>query len=421
MKTRFNLICFKTMDEAYDNILKLKQNGVYNGEVILSYEYLSCGSRYFIVITYKFFLSFYLKLEPLCRCWYEILLPNLFCKLYFDIEYDKNLNSQQDWFNGFKFFMKQLNKYLYCKSKINCILFGEKYFAEKIADGEYIIMDASNEHKFSRHIILHLYKIILFRNQFEVKKFVLDFNSYLMTIYALKSDEVADIIINHKSNDGHVRKTFIDINVYRSRQQFRILGSSKCKDYGRRPLNLMTSMVSCNSNISNFDYAFFIKSVISFKEDNIHYERFLYNVMQRDNPVLNKNIAVSSQIMLRPPTHFDPIYDYPKVVLYFIKTMPAPWNKSSVRIKNVYYMGNKKTVFIITLFNTKYCINIKREHKSNNIYFVVKPNLCGFTQKCTNCKNYESYILKLNNTLFLTSKKEKEMVKYKNIRNTYNL
>ena len=94
------------MDEAYVNINKLKEKGVYNGEVVLSYEYLSCGSRYFIVILYKYFLSFYLQLQPKNRSWYEIILPNQFWKLYFDIEYDKTLNPRQDWLNGFKFFMK---------------------------------------------------------------------------------------------------------------------------------------------------------------------------------------------------------------------------------------------------------------------------------------------------------------------------
>ena len=110
--------------------------------------------------------------------------------------------------------MKQLNKFLYTKSNINCILFGEHYMADEIAHGEYIFMDASNEVKFFRPSILHLYKIVLFRNQFEVKQFVLEYNSYLMTLYILGSDEVADIIINHKQNGSIVHKTFIDINIY---------------------------------------------------------------------------------------------------------------------------------------------------------------------------------------------------------------
>ena len=74
------------MDEAYVNINKLKEKWVYNGEVVLAYEYLACGSRYFIVILYKYFLSFFVQLQLNNRSWYEMIIRNLFCKLYFDTE-----------------------------------------------------------------------------------------------------------------------------------------------------------------------------------------------------------------------------------------------------------------------------------------------------------------------------------------------
>ena len=184
----------------------------------------------------------------------------------------------------------------------------------------------------------------------------------------------------------------------------------------------MNSMVSCNNIISKLGYDLFMKSVISFKEENIKYEeRYLYPIVQRVLPKLNKNTPLSPQIVIKPPARFHPIYDYPKVVLNFIKNMPAPWNKPSVRIKNVRYMENQKIVFILGLKNTKYCLNINREHKNNNIYFVVKPDLSGFTQKCTNCISYESDIISLNHDLFLTSKEEKEIFKNKSIRNLYHL
>ena len=144
--------------------------------------------------------------------------------------------------------------------------------------------------------------------------------------------------------------------------------------------------------------------------------------MQAKRPALKINMQPSSHInLIIPMISLDPIYDYPKVILFFINNMPLPWNKPSVRIKSVSYMGNQKLVFMITLFNSKYCKNINREHKSNNIYLIVKPYLYGFTQKCTDCTFYESDLIKINHDLFRISDEDKDLPKYKRIRNIYSI
>ena len=65
MRKRFRLSYFETLDEAFIHITNLKEKMIYNGEVVVAYEYLCCGSRYFVVISYQKFLSFYLKLNPI--------------------------------------------------------------------------------------------------------------------------------------------------------------------------------------------------------------------------------------------------------------------------------------------------------------------------------------------------------------------
>ena len=102
MSNRFNLIWFKTKKEAYLYIEDLKKKNLFNGQVVIAYEYLSVGSRRFIVILYEEFLSFYSKLRPNDRSFYEVLSTDLFCKLYIDIEFDKILNPLKDWFSYLK-------------------------------------------------------------------------------------------------------------------------------------------------------------------------------------------------------------------------------------------------------------------------------------------------------------------------------
>ena len=84
-------------------------------------------------------------------------------------------------------------------------------------------------------------------------------------------------------------------------------------------------------------------------------------------------------------------------------------------------MGDTKKTFIITILQSRYCMNIKRHHKSNNIYFVVVPELYGFKQKCTDCCYYESPIIHINAEYFFTDVKDKEKYKNKNIRKTFNI
>ena len=76
-------------------------------------------------------------------------------------------------------------------------------------------MDASNNIKFSRHVILHLYNIILFRNQYEGCRFVEDFNSYILTFFTnTGSIKVINIMIKHKAQNITIKKTFIVLGVY---------------------------------------------------------------------------------------------------------------------------------------------------------------------------------------------------------------
>ena len=82
-------------------------------------------------------------------------------------------------------------------------------------------------------------------------------------------------------------------------------------------------------------------------------------------------------------------------------------------------MGSTKHSFIISVTGNKYCINIARQHKSNNIYFVVVPSQYYFIKKCTDCQGYESNHINLNPKLFFTTAIQKQA--YSNIRKKYSI
>ena len=128
-------------------------------------------------------MSFYLMLKPIDRTFYEIIYSDTHCKLYFDIEYDKVLNPNNDGKGGLASFVYLLRDKLFTLCGINSSLFGEPHIAGKDSDGELYIMDATDANKFSKHIILHLDHIIIFKDQYDVRMFVLFMEKTIMEIY----------------------------------------------------------------------------------------------------------------------------------------------------------------------------------------------------------------------------------------------
>ena len=145
---------------------------------------------------------------------------------------------------------------LYSVCKVNCALFGIKHVPSLDVEGVILIFDASNTEKFSRHVVLNLYRIVLFRDQMEVCKFVHTIQSLIMDLYTLGSESVFGIIINHMEGVVYSKKTFIDMAVYKRNQQFRLI-RSKFKDEGSRPLTLMVNHEVIGSNLSNIHTIFF--------------------------------------------------------------------------------------------------------------------------------------------------------------------
>ena len=226
LSLEFALQSFWRQAEAFAFLEELKTRNLFMGEVIFAHEYAFPRKRYFIVISPKQFSQFYLKLLPIDRTFYELIYPKTYCALYFDIDCNKRLNPDKDYVLGFTNFIKLLQKMLYSVCKVNCVLFGIKHVSSLDVDGDILIFDASNTEKISRHVILNLYRIVLFRDQMEVCKFVHTIQSLIMDLYTLGSESVFGIIIIHKEGVVYSKKTFIDMAVYKRNQQFRLIGSS---------------------------------------------------------------------------------------------------------------------------------------------------------------------------------------------------
>ncbi|XP_017814740.2 DNA-directed primase/polymerase protein isoform X7 [Papio anubis] len=114
------------------------------------------GQRIYLVTTYAEFWFYYKSRKNLLHC-YEVIPENAVCKLYFDLEFNKPANPGADG----KKMVALLIKYV-CKALRE--LYGVNCSAEDVLN-----LDSSTDEKFSRHLIFQLHDVA-FKDNIHVEK-----------------------------------------------------------------------------------------------------------------------------------------------------------------------------------------------------------------------------------------------------------
>ncbi|KAL7079885.1 hypothetical protein ACQ4LE_000567 [Meloidogyne hapla] len=166
------------------------------------------GCRRFIAVELRDFYLWYRECASELKHFYEIILEDFPCRLYFDLEFPYDCNKEADGAALTIEFCKIVCSSLH--SLLNIALDPNKNF---------LILDSSNASKFSAHVIVHVKEgehEKLFPNNLAMKTIVMYICSNL-----LKSN---CCILN-----GPKGPIFIcDIGVYTRNRNFRIFQSSKC-------------------------------------------------------------------------------------------------------------------------------------------------------------------------------------------------
>ena len=166
--------------------------------------------------------------------------------------------------------------------------------------------------------------------------------------------------------------------VYKRNQQFRLIGSSKFKDAGTRPLTLMVNhedIDSILSNISKFiktqypfgignnkTYLIIFMKKTWFKKKRCSWRKNWYS--QRKKVSARQNIwKWRSSGCLCSWYYGSPCFWLSQRILYFIKHLPQPWQRPKIKIYKCFYSYVGKRSFILNVTGNRYCFNIKREHK----------------------------------------------------------
>ncbi|XP_011497411.1 PREDICTED: DNA-directed primase/polymerase protein-like [Ceratosolen solmsi marchali] len=316
------------------------------------------------------------------RVFYEVIPENLPCFLYYDIEFETDINKDKD---GIKMTSTLID--------ITCEYIA-KYWNYRCEKSVVINLDSSRDGKFSKHLIFST-KDVAFKNNFEVGCLV---KKICFDIISLVSSENSENDILSKFNKSELeelfvkttkgKKLFVDLNVYTKNRHFRIYKATK---WGKNSHLVHAKDCKCHwnkkSRKSN-DFDLFINSLLSYLPNAKKLGILSFNdpkslQIQHYSQSIKAQTKQCSNSKLYSEASYNSLNN-------FISNLIKPG-----RIRDMKHIANNHVIFEIV--GNRFCQNIGRWHKSNNIYFVIDLNKKVMYQKChdEDCQYFTSVPKKL--------------------------
>ena len=334
--------------------------------IIASFQVSLGGSRKYLVTSRNKFWEFYINLKS--KKFYEVIPSHRPVKLYFDLEYEKQNNSNKDgvWMTGQ--LIELVNLHL-----------REKYDYENSIE-DVLVLESTTDHKFSIHLI---FIEVLFRNVQEVKNFVTNF------VNEVNKKEPGLFEVYKKSK----KVSFIDQSVYSNKQNFRMYLSEK--------LGKSTPLTVSEMDVSTLKLFRENQSEKLVLQQEVFFSSLITNVKASRLPLLCEENYIS-----RSALNITPCGDHDSVVSgtsTSISTSACPCPSPYVEVDNFlttitkpdgyirswkYYREND--VFSYIIGNNRYCENVKRQHTSNHVYYTLCLKTFSVRQRCFSCKSFES-------------------------------
>ncbi|XP_015592072.1 DNA-directed primase/polymerase protein-like [Cephus cinctus] len=322
------------------------------------------GHRIFVVAHPEVYWWYYSQKSPECRCSYEVIPDGAPVKLYFDLEFliDQNPNH-----NGHR--MTKTITEIFCA-------YLTKLWGCPCNESNVLSLDSTTREKFSRHLIFCI-KEVAFKNNIQAGKFVKsvckDITNYVDS--GFKGSDVLDFFDRKNLKELFIktsenRKLFIDTSVYSRNRHFRIYKSTKWGKQSHLVLSPHSKYISAEE-CKDKDLGIFLDSLISYFPTKTNL--ILLELDEKNVTDIEMYIKRSSQ--LTPPQESTVKSKYP-CVDKFISNIVKP---GRIRL-STYFESTKKISYEI--IGNRYCDNIGRPHKSNNIYLIVDLHKKLWYQKC---------------------------------------
>ncbi|XP_037118838.1 DNA-directed primase/polymerase protein isoform X2 [Syngnathus acus] len=350
------------------------------------------GQRIFLVTTYGELWHYYRTYtQSLMHC-YEVIPEGAVCKLYFDLEFHKPSNREADG----KKMVAMLIQYVCQKLKD---IYGVECCASNILN-----LDSSTDDKFSRHLIFNLPNAV-FKDNIHVGAFihsilqpVLDecnvdggthgeLTSQSTQTKRLKTDEIDLSFLHVKNKDGH-RAKFVDLGVYTKNRNFRLYKSSKVGKNAAFSLADDNKFISKPTKCISAEESVFLASLVC----NVSFtgQRILTWEVTDTRACRTTRLHSQTDLPCDPSSLSGYLMSPHREVDDFVLTVVRRDNiQGSIRRWN-YFAAEQLLVYDIAKY--RWCDNVGRFHKSNNIMIVADLKEEVWYQKCHDpeCRNFRS-------------------------------
>uniref|UniRef100_A0A3Q3EFV8 DNA-directed primase/polymerase protein n=1 Tax=Kryptolebias marmoratus TaxID=37003 RepID=A0A3Q3EFV8_KRYMA len=338
----------------------------------LEKEEASLGQRIYLVTSYSELWHYY-KTYPqsLMHC-YEVIPEGAVCKIYFDLEFHKPSNRGSDG----KSMVSLLIQYV-CDKLME--VYGIKCSAKNILN-----LDSSTEEKFSRHLIFILpnaaFKDNIHAGRFihailqpvinEVKRDSSASETESPEMKRQKKEEERDLsFLLVKNKDGQ-KCLFVDLGVYTKNRNFRLYKSSKVGKNAAFTVAEDNEFIPKPTRGVSVEESVFLASLVC----NVSFTG--QRILTWDAPEIS---AVSGCLLSL----------YQEVDNFVSTLVKKDGIQGNIR-RWSYFAAEQLLVYDINKY--RWCENVGRFHKSNNIMIVVDFKEEVWYQKChdPDCRNFRS-------------------------------
>ena len=307
---------------------------------IFSFQVSINGGRKFRAFTKEELWKFYETLDT--RYYYEVLRPNNSCKVYFDLEYEAGQNEEKNGHEMVKLLIELANKRLWTE------------FGHSSEASDVLVLESYYKTKFSSHLV---FLTSVFDNNQEVGGFVEGL------ISSLSEADRLFFTVNHNGQ----KQLFIDTNVYRLNQQFRLFNSRKM---GRMNPLIISPISTCK--YTEFNQESFFASLVTNVDSSVEIIKSQYH---------------SRRIGILPGRERTSSGETYAEVDSIIKEIISPGG----RVTGWTYHAPSET-FCYSIENYNFCRNVNRSHSNAKIYFLYCVKNHSLWQQCFSqrCRNYKS-------------------------------
>ncbi|KAK5865838.1 hypothetical protein PBY51_020077 [Eleginops maclovinus] len=365
----------------------------------LEKEKTSLGQRIFLVTSYSELWHYYRTYpQSLMHC-YEVIPEGAVCKLYFDLEFHKPSNQGTDGIS----MMSSLIQYV-CDKLME--VYGIECSAKNILN-----LDSSTDDKFSRHLIFNLQNAV-FKDNLHMGRFI---HSILQSVLNTpksslsvginseeknsdtgtpavsegtaaaagetsgspeakrrKQEEKDLSFLQVKNKDGQPC-LFVDLGVYTKNRNFRLYKSSKVGKNAAFTVADDNKFIQRPAKGISAEESVFLASLVC----NISFTG--QRILTSDKSETKKSKTSGADCQQESPTDPGSLSGY----------LSSPYPEVDSFVLTVV---KKDGLVVYDIAKYRWCANVERFHKSNNIMIVVDLKDEAWYQKChdTECRNFRS-------------------------------